>query len=103
MKSLLQIRPGAASAETANEKEKLLFALLGKHSSLLIALSGGIDSAYLAWAASQVLADQAISVTALSPSYSAHDREQVELLVRATSVKHEFIVTQEMDNPAYRA
>src|SRR6202171_724468 len=100
MKSLIQIRPGATSAETANEKEKLLLAQLRKHSSLLIALSGGIDSAYLAWAANQVLGDRAVSVTALSPSYSAHDREQVESFVRSTGVKHEFIVTQEMDNPA---
>jgi pyridinium-3,5-biscarboxylic acid mononucleotide sulfurtransferase len=103
MKSLIQIRPGATSPETANEKEKLLFAQLRETSSLLIALSGGIDSAYLAWAANQVLGERAVSVTALSPSYSAHDREQVESFVRSTGVKHEFIVTQEMENPAYRA
>jgi uncharacterized protein len=103
MKSLIQIRPGATSPETASEKEKLLFAQLRETSSLLIALSGGIDSAYLAWAANQVLGERAVSVTALSPSYSAHDREQVESFVRSTGVKHEFIVTQEMENPAYRA
>jgi uncharacterized protein len=103
MKSLIQIRPGATSPETANKKEKLLFAQLRETSSLLIALSGGIDSAYLAWAANQVLGERAVAVTALSPSYSAHDREQVESFVRSTGVKHEFIVTQEMENPAYRA
>jgi uncharacterized protein len=103
MKSLIQIRPGATSPESASEKEKLLFAQLRETSSLLIALSGGIDSAYLAWAANQVLGERAVSVTALSPSYSAHDREQVESFVRFTGVKHEFIVTQEMENPAYRA
>lgn len=91
------------SPEVASKKEKLLFARLGENNSLLIALSGGIDSAYLAWAANQVLGERAISVTALSPSYSAHDREQVESFVRATGAKHEFVVTQEMDNPAYRA
>jgi pyridinium-3,5-biscarboxylic acid mononucleotide sulfurtransferase len=103
MKSLVQIRAGEVSAENACEKERLLFAKLQENSSLLIALSGGIDSAYLAWAAHQVLGERAISVTALSPSYSAHDREQVELFVQATGVKHEFIITQEMENPAYRA
>jgi uncharacterized protein len=103
MKSLVQIRAGEVSAESAREKEQLLFAKLRENSSLLIALSGGIDSAYLAWAAHQVLGDRAISVTALSPSYSAHDREQVELFVQATGVKHEFIITREMENPVYRA
>ena len=107
MKPLVQIRSeeaaGEVSPEVASEKEKLLFAKLAENNSLLIALSGGIDSAYLAWAANQVLGARAISVTALSPSYSAHDREQVELFVQAADVKHEFIVTQEMDNPAYRA
>ncbi len=111
MKPLVQIRSGEAagevsagvSAEAASKKEKLLFANLSENTSLLIALSGGIDSAYLAWAANHVLGARAISVTALSPSYSAHDREQVDLFVQAAGVKHEFIVTQEMDNPAYRA
>jgi uncharacterized protein len=103
MKSLVQIRAGEVSAESARKKEQLLFAKLRENSSLLIALSGGIDSAYLAWTAHQVLGERAISVTALSPSYSAHDREQVELFVQATGVKHEFIITQEMENPSYRA
>ena len=115
MKPLVQIRSAEASAEVsaevspevspevASKKETLLFAKLGENNSLLIALSGGIDSAYLAWAANQILGERAISVTALSPSYSAHDRDQVESFVQATGVKHEFIVTQEMDNPSYRA
>lgn len=106
MKPLVQIRGEVSadvSAEAANKKEQLLFAKLGENNSLLIALSGGIDSAYLAWAADQVIGERAISMTALSSSYSAHDREQVEAFVQATGVKHEFIVTQEMDNPAYRA
>jgi pyridinium-3,5-biscarboxylic acid mononucleotide sulfurtransferase len=66
-------------------------------------LSGGADSAYLAWAAQQALGNRALSVTALSPSYSAHDRNIVEDFVRAKNIHHEFIETHEMDNPAYRA
>jgi len=103
METLVNIRVGEASAEKAEAKERELFARLGEVPSLIVALSGGIDSAYLAWAAHRVLGDKALSVTALSESYSAYDREQVEIFLKATGVRHEFVATQEMQNPAYRA
>jgi pyridinium-3,5-biscarboxylic acid mononucleotide sulfurtransferase len=102
MKQLVHIRVGEPSAQVACEKEQLLFAQLGELSSLIVALSGGIDSAYLAWAAHHVLGDRALSVTAISESYSAFDREQVDIFLRATGLRHEFIETHELENPAYR-
>ena len=87
----------------AEEREKLLLARLAKIPSIIVALSGGADSAYLAWAAQEALAGRALSVTALSPSYSAHDRAIVEEFVSKLGLPHEFIETHEMDNPAYRA
>ncbi|HZC36882.1 MAG TPA: hypothetical protein VE242_14760, partial [Chthoniobacterales bacterium] len=103
MKTLVQIHSGEGSAHTAGEKEQLLFAKLADLPSVLVALSGGADSAYLAWAAHRVLGDHALSVTALSPSYSAYDREQLEQFLQASGVHHQFIETHEFDNPAYRA
>src|SRR5579871_3080793 len=107
MKPLVQIgaqkREQPFSEQLAVEKEQALFSALAATPSLIIALSGGIDSAYLAWAANKVLGDRALSVTALSASYSAFDREQVELFLQSTGVRHEFVVTNELDNPAYRA
>jgi uncharacterized protein len=41
-------------------------------------------------------------VTAISASYSAFDREQVVSFLRATSARHEFVKTRELENPAYR-
>jgi pyridinium-3,5-biscarboxylic acid mononucleotide sulfurtransferase len=41
-------------------------------------------------------------VTAISASYSAFDREQVESFLRVTDARHEFIETRELENPAYR-
>src|ERR1700686_3234683 len=103
MKDLIHIRNAESAAVSAEEKAHLLLARLAEIPSLIVALSGGADSAYLAWAAHKALGGQALSVTALSPSYSAHDRAIVEEFVNKLGVRHEFIETHEMDNPAYRA
>lgn len=102
MESLVQIHAGEPSAHVASEKEQLLFAKLADVHSLIVALSGGIDSAYLAWASYQKLGERALAVTAISESYSAFDREQVEIFLHATGLRHEFIETRELENLAYR-
>jgi pyridinium-3,5-biscarboxylic acid mononucleotide sulfurtransferase len=94
------VTPDDASAEV---KETRLIARLAELSSVIVALSGGADSAYLAWAAQRVLGDRALSITAISPSFAEHDRNMVEEFVRGTGVRHEFVDTHEMENPSYRA
>ncbi|MGB0035080.1 MAG: ATP-dependent sacrificial sulfur transferase LarE [Candidatus Acidiferrales bacterium] len=91
----------AIDETAAFEKQARLLKSLGVLDSLLIAFSGGADSAYLAWAAHSAIGARAIAVTALSASFSQFDREQTELFVRATGVRHEFIETQEFENPLY--
>src|SRR5258707_311073 len=103
MRELIPIHAPEGSSLPAEQKESLLLAGLAEIPSLIVALSGGADSAYLAWAARQALGVRALSVTALSPSYSAHDRSIVEEFVDKQGVRHEFIETHEMENPAYRA
>jgi uncharacterized protein len=85
------------------EKQHRLLEHLRALDSLLVAFSGGADSAYLAWAAHQALGDRALAVTALSASYSRYDREQAEACARTAGFRHEFICTQEFDNPLYVA
>jgi pyridinium-3,5-biscarboxylic acid mononucleotide sulfurtransferase len=102
MASLVKIHSGEASPEVAEAKERHLFDRLASLPSLIVALSGGIDSAYLAWAANRVIGHCALSVTAISASYSAFDREQVESFLGATRARHEFVETHELNNPAYR-
>jgi uncharacterized protein len=87
----------------ATRKEEQLFGSLRTLDSLLIAFSGGADSAYLAWAAHSAIGDRALSVTALSASFSRHDREQAEKFVRETGIRHEFIETHEFENARYVA
>ena len=103
MKELVQIRASDELSLSAEEKENLLLSRLSELSSLIVALSGGADSAYLAWAAHRALGNRILSITALSPSYSAHDRAVVENFARRCGIRHEFIETHEMENPAYRA
>ncbi len=96
--SLLSINEAAAI-----EKEQRLLAALGKLDSLLIAFSGGADSAYLAWAATKALGARALAVTALSASYSAHDRSVAESFARNHGIRYEWIETHETENPLYIA
>ena len=103
MAAIVQIRIPQTDGPSADEKERQLLANLAALPSVIVALSGGADSAYLAWAAQKALGTRALSVTALSPSYSTHDRDIVEGFVRAQNVHHEFVETHEMENPAYRA
>jgi uncharacterized protein len=85
------------------EKQERLFELLRSLGRVLVAYSGGTDSAYLAWAARQALGDGAIAVTADSPSIPrSHMRDAVEF-ARAAGIRHEVIATHEFDNPAYAA
>jgi uncharacterized protein len=103
MAAIVQIRIPQSDGPSADEKERQLLANLAALPSVIVALSGGADSAYLAWAAQKALGERALSVTALSPSYSTHDRNIVEDFVRAQNIHHEFVETHEMENSAYRA
>ncbi|HEY6387679.1 MAG TPA: ATP-dependent sacrificial sulfur transferase LarE [Candidatus Acidoferrum sp.] len=103
MNTLVRIHITEQTRLSTDEKELLLLKQLTELPSVIVALSGGADSAYLAWAAHRAIGSHALSVTALSPSYSAHDRIVVEEFVRQMSVHHEFIETHELENPKYRA
>lgn len=103
MSSVIQIRLDDSSSLSLDQKESQLLSNLAKLPSLIVALSGGADSAYLAWAAHQSLGERALSVTAISPSYSTYDRGQLTAFLLQFSIRHEFVETHEMENPSYRA
>jgi len=71
--------------------------------SVLVAFSGGVDSAYLAIAASAALGDRALAVTADSPSYPDTHRQLALRIARDFKFPHAVIHTAELDRPEYRA
>jgi pyridinium-3,5-biscarboxylic acid mononucleotide sulfurtransferase len=103
MNTFVHIHLSEPAQVSPEEKELSLLKQLAEFPSVIVALSGGADSAYLAWAAHRAIGERALSVTALSPSYSSHDRAVVEDFVHQLGVRHEFIETHEMENPRYRA
>ena len=77
--------------------------ILTGYQSVLIAFSGGVDSAYLAIAAAAALGDRALAVTADSPSYPDTHRQLALSIARDFGFPHEVIHTAELDRPEYRA
>jgi uncharacterized protein len=85
------------------DKARALRGALATYESLLIAFSGGADSAYLAWEATSVLGESALCVTADSPSYPDHHRQLALRIAREFGLHHEIIHTAELERPEYRA
>jgi len=71
--------------------------------SILVAYSGGVDSAFLACAATEARPEHVLCVTADSPSYPRRHRDLAVRVATEFHLQHEFIQTAEIDNPAYRA
>jgi uncharacterized protein len=88
---------------TTEEKEQNLRGLMREMHRVLVAYSGGVDSAYLALIATQELGENAVCITGISPSVSQMQREEAGKIAEDFNFNFQTIQTDELENPAYQA
>lgn len=86
---------------TLEQKAERLREILTSHPRLLVAYSGGVDSAFLAWTARQVLGHQMLAVIADSASLARTHLEDALAFAREHKIPIEVVETQELENPDY--
>ena len=85
------------------EKERALRETLSSLGSVVVAYSGGVDSAYLAYIAHDTLGERALAITADSPSYPERHRQMAVDIAGQFGLRHQIIRTNELEQPEYRA
>lgn len=86
-----------------DSKYRRLRDFFGGAESIIVAFSGGVDSTFLAWAATEALGSSALCVTADSPSYPDYHRQLALDVARTFRLHHLIVHTRELERPEYRA
>jgi pyridinium-3,5-biscarboxylic acid mononucleotide sulfurtransferase len=95
--------PAGQAIDDVTAKEQALERVLSSLGTVIVAYSGGVDSAYLACVAHRRLGNRAWAVTAESASYPEHHRALAVCVAEAFGLQHEVVRTGELEQPEYRA
>ncbi|MGO9318448.1 MAG: ATP-dependent sacrificial sulfur transferase LarE [Terracidiphilus sp.] len=98
----IEPEPTPSSNNATALKLRALEERLGQLGSLMVAYSGGVDSAFLAATAHRVLGSRMIAVLADSPSLARRDFEQACDFARAQGIPLHIIATEELSRPEYQ-
>ena len=90
------------TAATVDEKSARLRDFLARRGRLIVAYSGGVDSAFLAWMAHQALGAQMLAVIADSASLARTHLHEALAFARDHEIPVAVVETQELENPAYQ-
>jgi uncharacterized protein len=91
----------STESDITDAKEAKLRELLRSFGSVVIAFSGGVDSAYLAYVANQELGGRALAATGDSASYPSFQRELAGALTKQFDLNHEMVLTEEFNDLNY--
>jgi uncharacterized protein len=74
---------------------------LAAYPAVVVAYSGGVDSALVAAIAAEQLGERALAVTGVSPALAPHLREEARLQASWMGIRQQEIATAELNDPAY--
>lgn len=97
----IQYNRTVVKMDNLDRKASHLCEIIRAHPGLIVAYSGGVDSAFLAWTAHKVLGEAMVAVIADSPSLARTYLEDALAFAREHQIPTEVVETHELQNPAY--